>query len=152
VQQGLLEEARNLYESILAQQEDYEPARAKLAELAGAKRSEGKPKKVVPVKAPDPIVQEEPRRPKGTERVLKEVEAKVAPNGSGDSFFDLYNELQDEIQELEQELSKPKIPEEEEYLSPEEVISEFKRGVARTVAKDDYQTHYNLGIAYKEMG
>jgi len=49
-------------------------------------------------------------------------------------------------------LLQKKSSDEEEYLSPEEVISEFKKGVARTVAKDDHQTHYNLGIAYKEMG
>lgn len=65
-------------------------------------------------------------------------------------YFDLSVELKDEIQALEQELSKPKS--EEEILSPEEVISEFKKGVSRTVARNDHQTQYNLGIAYKEMG
>ena len=70
---------------------------------------------------------------------------------SASDLFDLSLELRDEIHDLESQLSKPKSPD-EAYLSPEEVISEFKKGVARTVAKDDYQTHYNLGIAYKEMG
>jgi tetratricopeptide (TPR) repeat protein len=32
------------------------------------------------------------------------------------------------------------------------VFDEFKRGVAETVDEGDYDTHYNLGIAYKEMG
>ena len=30
-------------------------------------------------------------------------------------------------------------------------FEEFKRGVAREVSLSDYQTHYDLGIAYKEM-
>lgn len=32
------------------------------------------------------------------------------------------------------------------------VISEFKKGVDRQVAKEDTETHYSLGIAYMEMG
>mgnify|MGYP006271173777 CR=1 FL=1 len=37
-------------------------------------------------------------------------------------------------------------------VSFSDVFSEFKRGVAREVSDSDYDTHYNLGIAYKEMG
>ena len=33
-----------------------------------------------------------------------------------------------------------------------DVFDEFKKGVAETVDEGDYETHYNLGIAYKEMG
>jgi tetratricopeptide (TPR) repeat protein len=32
------------------------------------------------------------------------------------------------------------------------VFREFKRGVKRTVSQGDYETHYDLGIAYREMG
>ncbi|MEO0813706.1 MAG: hypothetical protein AAFY60_12640, partial [Myxococcota bacterium] len=34
----------------------------------------------------------------------------------------------------------------------QDVFDEFKRGVAQVVDDGDYQTHYDLGIAYKEMG
>lgn len=34
----------------------------------------------------------------------------------------------------------------------QDVFDEFKRGVAEVVEEGDYQTHYDLGIAYKEMG
>ena len=77
-------------------------------------------------------------------------DASIEGGSEEDDLFDLSAELQDEIQDLEDELAKPKS--DEDYLNPEEVISEFKKGVSRTVARDDYQTHYNLGIAYKEMG
>ncbi|MBN1962786.1 MAG: tetratricopeptide repeat protein [Deltaproteobacteria bacterium] len=33
-----------------------------------------------------------------------------------------------------------------------DVFDEFKRGVAEQVAESDHETHYDLGIAYKEMG
>ncbi len=32
------------------------------------------------------------------------------------------------------------------------LLSEFKKGVERQVSQEDTETHYNLGIAYKEMG
>jgi pilus assembly protein FimV len=33
-----------------------------------------------------------------------------------------------------------------------EIFEEFKKGVDRQLGKEDYDTRYNLGIAYKEMG
>lgn len=71
---------------------------------------------------------------------------------SDDSFFDLAGELKDEISDFEKNFGKPDDDAEEEFLSPEEVILEFKKGIARTIDRNDYQTHYNLGVAYKEMG
>ena len=32
------------------------------------------------------------------------------------------------------------------------MLSQFKKGIAETVADDDSSTHYDLGIAYREMG
>lgn len=32
-----------------------------------------------------------------------------------------------------------------------EIFSEFKKGLEKEIAAEDYETHYNLGIAYKEM-
>ena len=37
-------------------------------------------------------------------------------------------------------------------ISVAEVLSQFKRGIAETVPEDDAATHYDLGIAYREMG
>jgi len=33
-----------------------------------------------------------------------------------------------------------------------EIFEEFKKGVDEKIGKEDYDTRYNLGIAYKEMG
>ncbi len=40
----------------------------------------------------------------------------------------------------------------EESLSIGDIIEEFKEGVFKTVSQEDYASHYELGIAYKEMG
>ena len=39
----------------------------------------------------------------------------------------------------------------EKVQSVEELFSAFREGVEKQVQGDDYDTHYNLGIAYKEM-
>lgn len=33
-----------------------------------------------------------------------------------------------------------------------EIFSEFKKGLEKELEEEDHETHYNLGIAYKEMG
>ena len=64
-----------------------------------------------------------------------------------DNFFDLAAELESELQDEEEPLS---LSEEEQSL--EEIFKEFKKGVEQQLDSEDYDTHYNLGIAYKEMG
>jgi len=64
-----------------------------------------------------------------------------------DNFFDLAAELESELAEDEEQIS---LSEEEQSL--EEIFKEFKKGVEQQLDSEDYDTHYNLGIAYKEMG
>jgi tetratricopeptide (TPR) repeat protein len=78
--------------------------------------------------------------------------SKVEAASGSEDMFDLSEALKDEIEEFEKSFGNPEDSEEEEYLSPEEVILEFKKGVARTIDKNDHQTHYSLGVAYMEMG
>jgi tetratricopeptide (TPR) repeat protein len=66
--------------------------------------------------------------------------------------FDLAAELADELGEIQEEepLSAPSGG--DYQVSVEEVFSEFKKGLAKVVKPEDVETHYDLGIAYKEMG
>ncbi|HEX3579187.1 MAG TPA: tetratricopeptide repeat protein [Thermoanaerobaculia bacterium] len=64
-----------------------------------------------------------------------------------DDFFDLAAELESELEDESEEVS---LSEEEQSL--EEIFKEFKKGVEQQLDSEDYDTHYNLGIAYKEMG
>jgi len=65
-----------------------------------------------------------------------------------DDFFDLAAELEEELSQDGDELLS--LSEEEQSL--EEIFKEFKKGVEQQLDSEDYDTHYNLGIAYKEMG
>lgn len=68
---------------------------------------------------------------------------------SSDEFFDLAAELRDE-------LGGVAFPEKQaasaEEQSLDDIFEEFKKGVAEQEGRADSDTHYNLGIAYKEMG
>ena len=65
-----------------------------------------------------------------------------------ENFFDLAAELESElVAEGSEQIS---LSEEEQSL--EEIFKEFKKGVEQQLDSEDYDTHYNLGIAYKEMG
>ncbi len=64
-------------------------------------------------------------------------------------FFNFAGELQTEMR---QESGAPAVPEVSGGDVPlEEIFREFKKGVEQQLSPEDYETHYNLGIAYKEM-
>ena len=62
-------------------------------------------------------------------------------------FADLAAEV-----ELEMETTGAPPPVEAEAPTVEEIVASFKQGVAENLSPEDYDTHYNLGIAYREMG
>lgn len=63
-------------------------------------------------------------------------------------FFNFADELHTELRK-ETELPPA---EEGREVSLEEIFRDFKKGVEQQLSPEDYETHYNLGIAYKEMG
>jgi hypothetical protein len=72
-------------------------------------------------------------------------------------FFDEENDFFDLAGELEQELSQEDVFQPDELMMPseqslEEIVEGFKKGVAEHLSPTDYETHFNLGIAYREMG
>src|SRR4029079_2411302 len=40
----------------------------------------------------------------------------------------------------------------DEQRESHEILEQFKRGIEENLESDDYQSHYDLGVAYKEMG
>ncbi len=68
------------------------------------------------------------------------------------TFFDLTDVLGDSILEAgEGEEMHDATNVVEKVQSVEELFNAFREGVEQQVKSDDYDTHYNLGIAYKEM-
>ncbi|HEX5064541.1 MAG TPA: tetratricopeptide repeat protein [Myxococcota bacterium] len=67
----------------------------------------------------------------------------AAPEESGD--FDLAAELSDAFDDPAEKSAS-------EDVDFATVFAAFKRGVSETLDEGDYEAHYDLGIAYKEMG
>jgi tetratricopeptide (TPR) repeat protein len=76
----------------------------------------------------------------------------------GQSFGEAEEEIVDEeptnlAQELAfDDVEEFDLPEEEANFSVEDVFEEFKRGSDAAGSEEDSDTHYDLGIAYREMG
>ena len=82
-----------------------------------------------------------------------------APESTG-SFFDLASKLDTSIdfsQEAGQSQAaqapslKVQAPEQLATSEIGDIVKEFKQGVLEEVGAEDYETHYELGISYKEM-
>jgi tetratricopeptide (TPR) repeat protein len=67
----------------------------------------------------------------------------------GDEGFDFAEKLAEELAEVA-EIAP--MDEGAEMIDVETVFEQFKAGVAEQVSDDDSDTHFDLGIAYKEMG
>jgi tetratricopeptide (TPR) repeat protein len=71
-------------------------------------------------------------------------------------------EIEERTEFAENVLEEPKVIEEaidaDEITEPAldsdvlDIFNEFKKGLEKELEEEDYETHYNLGIAYKEMG
>jgi tetratricopeptide (TPR) repeat protein len=123
----------------------------------------------VPVKPPPPPPEPEPE-PEAAEVAVAAAPAEkggmldmddlmpvneAAPTEKTEDFVDLAAELDAALLGVEggeegDLFGAQKKPPEE--MSFDEVLADFKKGVDQQVDSEDFSTHYNLGIAYKEMG
>jgi pilus assembly protein FimV len=90
---------------------------------------------------------------------LDEAERSRPSEAASDSLFDEEDDFFDLAAELEQELGQEDIfpggdgtVMQQAEQSLEEIVEGFKKGVAEHLSPTDYDTHFNLGIAYREMG
>jgi tetratricopeptide (TPR) repeat protein len=83
-----------------------------------------------------------------------ETEAPATPQPASSDFIDLASELSEEIfgthSAVEEEEAEPEGPLTDPGL--DQIFREFRKGVEKQLGAEDYDTRYNLGIAYKEMG
>ena len=80
--------------------------------------------------------------------------ARVVPRSNApgeDRSFDIAASL-DALDALDAGPQPMAAPQEQEQISVESVFEQFKAGVAAQISESDAATHYDLGVAYKEMG
>jgi len=80
----------------------------------------------------------------------KEVSASIQEQKKkSDAYFDLAAELREDMKTTAPTPHPSVFPEEQ---SLDDIFEEFKKGADQQSAKEETDTHYNLGVAYKEMG
>ncbi|RMG74991.1 MAG: tetratricopeptide repeat protein, partial [Nitrospirae bacterium] len=145
--QGLLNDALNVYERLLSIHPDREEFRERIEEIKN---------RLAP--ADKEAQTEESTALQEDESIKMETPLSEEPSQAV-SFEPPTEPIQEETEEelITEELSAAT---EEEISAPEpeltsevmEIFEEFKKGIADELEEEDYETHYNLGIAYKEMG
>ncbi|ABC80427.1 tetratricopeptide repeat protein [Anaeromyxobacter dehalogenans] len=133
LQQGLLDDAREALRNLAAFYPGHRGVEARLAEVE--RRRAPAPRAAAPAPPHPPL-----------DGPVHETPALTPPPGADDSF--------DIARELAEELGAAPAPAGDDgfQYSVEDVFNQFKKGVEQTVRPEDSATHYDLGIAYKEMG
>ena len=97
---------------------------------------------------------EESRRPRRDTPILNRARSLTPAPGSADpGFVDLGEWLRDTepVRSTRMVIEETK-PSGDEQADFEDMLRRFKRGVAENVDEEDFDAHYDLGVAYKEMG
>jgi tetratricopeptide (TPR) repeat protein len=73
---------------------------------------------------------------------------------SDEGFVDLGSMLRDEKgpRDTRMRVNRREPKDEDEQREFHEILEQFKRGIDENLESDDYQSHYDLGVAFKEMG
>lgn len=139
---------------------DVDSVKSLMQEITGMRKGrKAAPAEKKPVKAPE-AADETSEFEESFADIARELKSAAVPEASsplpaepedaGDSseFFDLAAELRDELSAAP--ARKTSATSHDQSL--DEIFEEFKKGVEDHEKKEDEDTHYNLGVAYREMG
>jgi tetratricopeptide (TPR) repeat protein len=102
-----------------------------------------------PVAPPAPAVPAAPSEPAPPPRPAPRRQA-----GSSDSFVDLGSMILEENspRDTRMRIDRADPKDQDEQREFHEILEQFKRGIEENLDSEDYEAHYDLGIAFKEMG
>jgi tetratricopeptide (TPR) repeat protein len=98
-----------------------------------------------------------PARPAGAPPPQEEAQPPGEPPPAGasdDGFTDLGSLILEEAapRDTRMRIDRHEPQEGDEEREFQEILDQFRRGIDANLESDDYQAHYDLGIAFKEMG
>jgi tetratricopeptide (TPR) repeat protein len=159
IQQGLLDEAKKIYRKVLTLQPENSQAQVKLAEIATEEELNKEIESIsIDASVNESVLQADREQPVESPTAPNEppVQEPIAPPPTPsfveeEGFIDLSQILKEDLEEKSEEPQREKgeVGPENEF---EKIFQEFQKGVQDQFGEEDYETHYNLGIAYKEMG
>ncbi len=148
VRTGAMEKAIAVYHRVLEHEPANDRASTALEVLAPRPSAEEQPPPAVPRGEPDsaapaPSDMEGPPAPQPA--------APASP--ASEAFVDLAALVTDDTPRADTRMrvedEEPTGDEERDFA---ELLQQFKRGIDENVAAEDFQSHYDLGVAFKEMG
>ncbi|MFZ5862223.1 MAG: tetratricopeptide repeat protein [Nitrospirota bacterium] len=174
-QQGFDDEARKLFDAILAKSPGHLTASQRLKELQARAPSNRPAEASI---APAPVGAEPEPEPEAATLQQSAVEetslgasltvnapvverplaaSSLPPRSAETTKEEEYIDLVEALKEdMERSLPPPEDAELSQELSAERelenVFRKFQKGIQDQYGKEDYETHYNLGVAYREMG
>jgi tetratricopeptide (TPR) repeat protein len=135
---GMLDKSRAIYQRVLDLAPDDTRVQAALEAFPAPE----------PEPAPPPAAKG--RAATGAARPAKPA---AAASGIDDEFVNLGDWLRgDEIQKNTRMVVQEQEPSGDEEADFQDMLRKFKQGIAENIDDEDHQSHYDLGVAYKEMG
>jgi tetratricopeptide (TPR) repeat protein len=107
------------------------------------------------VEAPAPEPPPPTRKAAGRAPVSSPVRTRTAepePSPGESGFVNLGELLRDDGPKSTRMIVNEEEPTGDEEADFADMLKKFKQGIAENVAQEDYQSHYDLGVAFKEMG
>jgi tetratricopeptide (TPR) repeat protein len=164
---GALDKAAAVYGRVLEHDPGNKRAAAALARVGGGEAAVETPKpkpppaaepsapkpKSAPEASPQaqkPATEPAPKQPAPPSPPPRERAAAASDEG----FFDLGSLVRDEHKRRDTRLrvNRREPKDQDEQREFHEILEQFKRGIDEALDTDDYQSHYDLGVAFKEMG
>src|SRR5687768_2657673 len=119
-----------------------------------AKKEPARPEKKPEPRRSEPVRQQ-PRRPEPKRPEPKRASRPIAKHVNGGSDEDFVN-LSDWLSEDKTPRSTRMVADvrepESDQVDFSDMLERFKQGIAENVSDEDHEAHYDLGVAYKEMG
>jgi tetratricopeptide (TPR) repeat protein len=100
-----------------------------------------------------PAARKQPRRGPATPTPVRTRSAEPEPSPGESGFVNLGDLLRvDDSPRSTRMIVEEQEPTGDEEADFADMLKKFKQGIAENVAQEDYQSHYDLGVAFKEMG
>ncbi len=97
---------------------------------------------------------EPPPPPRSSGRKTRKTTPRApAPEEPAGDFVDLGALIRDDERAMDPRMQvKGEAPTGDEQADFQDMLSQFKRGIDQNIDAEDYEAHYDLGVAFKEMG
>ena len=158
---GALDKAAAVYGRVIEHDPGNARAAAALEKVGGGPAPVAPKEAAAPKAAPAPNAAPAPKAetraaPKGSAPADAQSDSKPKPEpaASDDDFVDLGSMLRDEHsrRDTRMRVNRREPQGQDEQREFREILEQFKRGIDENLESDDYQSHYDLGVAFKEMG